>query len=78
MKISAVLHAYPMPMPQSKNSKANQFQISVLVMVRKKVGNPADYFDKTFVEYQKGFSARGELKEKSIYTHSFRRELAWP
>jgi len=30
------------------------------MLVRKEVGNPADYFDKTFAEYQKGFSANGE------------------
>merc|ERR1719295_784704 len=33
---------------------------SVRVLVRKEVGNPADYFDKTFAEYQEGFSANGE------------------
>jgi len=32
----------------------------VKVLVRKEVGNPADYFDKTFAEYQAGFSANGE------------------
>merc|ERR1712020_415928 len=30
------------------------------VLVRKDVGNPADYFDKTFAEYKEGFSANGE------------------
>merc|ERR1719295_2195390 len=33
---------------------------SVRVLVRKEVGNPIDYFDKTFAEYQEGFSANGE------------------
>merc|ERR1719391_1819848 len=33
---------------------------SVRVLVRKEVGNPLDYFDKTFAEYQEGFSANGE------------------
>merc|ERR1719391_1537642 len=32
----------------------------VKVLVRKEVGNPVDYFDKTFAEYQEGFSANGE------------------
>jgi len=32
----------------------------VKVLVRKEVGNPADYFDKTFAEYKEGFSANGE------------------
>ena len=36
------------------------------MLVRKEVGNPADYFDKTFAEYQKGFSANGVLKKQSI------------
>ena len=31
----------------------------VKVLVRKEVGNPADYFDKTFAEYKEGFSANG-------------------
>jgi len=30
------------------------------VLVRKEVGNPATYFDKSFREYQDGFSANGE------------------
>ena len=29
----------------------------VKVLVRKEVSNPADYFDKTYAEYQAGFSA---------------------
>merc|ERR1719295_914056 len=33
---------------------------SVRVLVRKEVGNPVNYFDKTFAEYQEGFSANGE------------------
>ena len=40
---------------------------SVKVLVRKEVGNPADFFDKTFAEYKKGFSAKGGLKRESIY-----------
>ena len=35
----------------------------VKVLVRKEVGNPADYFDKTYAEYQEGFSANGLLKQ---------------
>ena len=34
--------------------------------MRKEVGNPVDFFDKTFDEYKKGFSAKGLLKQKSI------------
>jgi len=30
------------------------------ILVRKQVGNPLDYFFKTFAEYQEGFSANGE------------------
>ena len=51
----------------------------VQVLVRKEAGNPADYFDKTFAEYQKGFSANGRLKQQLIQSLIFfRRELAWP
>ena len=38
----------------------------VQVLVRKEAGNPADYFDKTFAEYQEGFSANGVLKQQLI------------
>ena len=38
----------------------------VKVLVRKEVGNPADYFDKTYAEYQAGFSANGLLKQLLI------------
>ena len=41
---------------------------SVKVLVRKQSeSNPADFFDKTFAEYQNGFSANGEFKIKPIY-----------
>ena len=30
------------------------------VLVRKNVGNPNDFFDKTWREYKEGFSANGE------------------
>ena len=36
----------------------------IKVLVRKEVGNPADYFDKTFAQYKEGFSANGWLKKK--------------
>ena len=36
------------------------------MLVRKEVGNPADFFDKTFAEYQEGFSANGVLKQRLI------------
>ena len=35
-----------------------------VILVRKEVGNPAEYFDKTFAEYQKGFSANGVLEKE--------------
>ena len=34
--------------------------------MRKKVGNPVDFFDKTFDEYKEGFSANGLLKHWSV------------
>ena len=40
------------------------------MLVRKKVGNPADYyfyFDKTYAEYQEGFAANGVLKQQLLY-----------
>ena len=36
------------------------------MMVRKEAGNPADYFDRTFAEYQEGFSANGLLTQQLI------------
>ena len=33
---------------------------SVLIMKRIEVGNPTDYFDKTYEDYKKGFQSRGE------------------
>ena len=30
---------------------------------RKQSGNPEDYFDKTFAEYQEGFSANGDKQQ---------------
>ena len=37
---------------------------SVKVLVRKEVGNHPHFFDKTFAQYQEGFSATGLLKEQ--------------
>ena len=37
-----------------------------VILVRKEADNPADYFDKTYAEYQEGFSANGLLKHRSI------------
>ena len=34
------------------------------MLVRKEVGNSANYFDKTFAEYQEGFSANALLKKQ--------------
>ena len=36
-----------------------------MVLSRKEAGNPRDYFDKSFLEYKKGFSARGQLESES-------------
>ena len=33
----------------------------VVIIRRKEVGNPIDFFDKTFAEYQAGFEANGEI-----------------
>ena len=38
----------------------------VKILVRKEVGNPVDYFDKTFAEYQAGFSAKGNNNQLTI------------
>merc|ERR1719320_722082 len=35
--------------------------LPVAMLVRKQASNPHDYFDKTFAEYQRGFSAYGEI-----------------
>ena len=40
---------------------------SIKVLVRKEVGNPSNYFDKTFAEYKEGFSAKGLLKQQLIF-----------
>ena len=43
---------------------------------RKKVGNPPNYFDKTFAEYQDGFAVNAELNRvDSLMKISFRQEL---
>ena len=37
------------------------------MLVRKEeADNPADYFDKTFAEYQEGFAANGLLKNNQL------------
>ena len=33
----------------------------VVMIQRKEAGNPVDFFDKTFAEYQAGFEAKGEI-----------------
>ena len=49
------------------------------MLVRKQVGNPPDYFDKTFAEYQRGFTANGEfLLERTLTKYSSRRDLDRP
>ena len=35
--------------------------IPVAMVIRKQASNPHDYFDKTFEEYKRGFSANGEF-----------------
>ena len=45
---------------------------------RKKVGNPPNYFDKTFAEYQDGFAVNAELNRvDSLMKITFRCELDW-
>ena len=44
--------------PPSTTSLGTPGELKVLV--RKNVGNPADFFDKTWSEYKDGFSANGE------------------
>ena len=36
------------------------------MLVRKEVGNPVDFFDKTFDDYKEGFSANGLLKSNQF------------
>ena len=44
------------------------------VMLRsKEVGNPVDFFNKTFAEYQEGFAANGELLQKGLNAFIFLR-----
>ena len=48
---------------------------------RKQSGNPEDFFDKTFAEYQEGFSANGDMQQKLKNKKNwffFRGELAGP
>ena len=41
-----------------------RYAFLVVMLVRKQCENPTDYFDKTFAEYQEGFSANGEFQQK--------------
>ena len=68
-------HTSTPPTPASTTSST-----PVKMLVRKEADNHAAYFDKTYAEYQEGFSANGLLKQQSIQilTKSLRRELAWP
>ena len=43
---------------------------SVVMLVRKQCENPTDYFDKTFAEYQEGFSANGEFQKVDQMTEN--------
>ena len=42
-------------------SKIKLFSAQVDILVRKEVGNPEDFFDKTWDEYKDGFAANGSL-----------------
>ena len=42
-------------------SKIKLFSAQVDILVRRKVGNPEDFFDKTWDEYKEGFAANGSL-----------------
>ena len=43
------------------NGRTKVFQEVLADLKRKKVGNPPNYFDKTFAEYQDGFAVNAEL-----------------
>ena len=40
----------------------------VVMLMRKQCDNPEDFFDKTFRDYQEGFSANGELQLDQVYS----------
>ena len=54
----------PVSTSPASTSPASTSTGSVKILVRKEVGNPADYFDKTFAEYQEGFSSNGSLNQQ--------------
>ena len=61
------LPPYPPPAPTSAPTSPptpSSPPGEVLVLVRKEVGNPVDYFEKTFAEYKEGFSSNGMLKQQ--------------
>ena len=39
---------------------------AVVMLNRKEVGNPADYFDKNFADYKEGFESRGKYSLNQI------------
>ena len=54
----------------------------VVMLRRKEVGNPVDFFDKTFAEYQAGFEANGEIEilvraKEENHIFQERNGLAW-
>ena len=56
----------------NKVSKADQYPNSfasgpVVMLRRKQVGNPDDYFNKNFAEYEEGFESKG--KDHTGLTH---------
>ena len=52
---------------REQNIPSPPFLGPLSMMVRKReAGNPADYFDKTFAEYQEGFAANGVLKNNQL------------
>ena len=48
------------------------------MLVRKQSGNPEDFFDKSFILYQQGFSANGEFHLWKNHQKLFRGKLDWP
>ena len=61
---------------------SNSSMSPVLMLVRKQVGNPADYFNKNFVNYKNGFAANGKFHPQYFFIkflahHKERAGLAW-
>ena len=66
--------------PEAQADQSLFHPFSVVMLVRKQCENPTDYFDKTFAEYQEGFSANGEFQKDDKMTENIFQErsgLAW-